>query len=383
MLNSAAADARVEDKTGKYPPLSCVYFYLAGACNLRCRHCWVNPRHETRNGVDSTLDFQLFQSAIDQAKPLGLSSVKLTGGEPLLHPRIHEILRFIKDEDISLTVETNGTLCTSKIAEEIAACKQPFVSVSVDGADAATHEWVRNVPGCFDDAVVGVRNLVQLGLKPQVIMTIMRRNKHQMQEIVRLAESLGAGSVKFNLMQPTARGKKMYDTGEALDIEEYVQLGQWVQEGLSLSTNLKLIYSHPPAFRPLSDLYGADGTGSGLCAIMNIIGVLSDGSYALCGIGETVQELVFGHISQEPLADVWSDNPVLLSIREGLPGRLEGICSECAMKNMCLGCCIAHNYSQSKSLWVGNWYCEMAHSKGLFPATRYLPSGQSPESEHQ
>ena len=94
--------------------------------------------------------------------------------------------------------------------------------------------------GCFDEAIDGLRNLVNAGLRPQVIMTIMRHNKDQMEPIVRLAEGVGCGSVKFNIVQPTARGEKLHESGETLSIEELVNLGKWVENNLSKSTNLKL-----------------------------------------------------------------------------------------------------------------------------------------------
>jgi MoaA/NifB/PqqE/SkfB family radical SAM enzyme len=49
-----------------------------------------------------------------------------------------------------------------------------------------------------------MKSNVKAGLKPQIIMTIMRRNKDQMEAVVRMAESLKCGSVKFNIVQPTA-----------------------------------------------------------------------------------------------------------------------------------------------------------------------------------
>ena len=84
-------------------------------------------------------------------------------------------------------------------------------------------------------------------------------------------------------------------------------------------------------------MFGDTGDGCGQCGIFGILGVLGDGSYALCGIGETVPELVFGHADRDRLEDVWNGNPVLQELREGLPSRLQGICGECLMKSVCLG----------------------------------------------
>ena len=362
-----------EDQEKQTYPLNQIYFYLTEGCNLRCRHCWIAPKFQDEGRSYPVLSVDLFKSIVEQAKPLGLYGVKLTGGEPLMHPDINEILEYIRGEDLNLSIETNGVLCTPEIARQIGECKNPFVSVSLDGADAETHEWVRGVPGCFEAALAGIRNLVSAGIEPQVIMCIMRRNKDQMESAVRLAESIGAESIKFNLTQPIARGDKLHERGDTLNIEELVKLGSWVENSLSDSTDLRLVYDHPAAFMPLGKMFGDNGDGCSRCGILGILGVLANGSYALCGIGESVPELVFGHAALDRLEDIWKTTDILNELRSGLTDRLEGICGDCLMKDLCLGSCIAQNYYSNKHLWAPYWYCEEASKAGLFPDTRMRP----------
>jgi SynChlorMet cassette radical SAM/SPASM protein ScmF len=360
-----------DQKVRKYS-LYQIYFYLSNVCNLRCRHCWIAPNHQDRSDSHHFLSLELFRSIIKQGRPLGLSGVKLTGGEPLLHPQLNEIVADIRANDLELNVETNGTLCTKGLAREIAACKKPFVSVSLDGVDAETHEWMRGVSGSFDGAIKGIQNFVKAGIRPQIIMTMVRRNKDQIEPMVRLAESLEAGSVKFNILHPISRGEQMHKAGDALTIEELLELGMRVENSLSASTGLPLFFGYPSAFRPLGKIFGDSG-GGGVCGILGILGVLANGSYALCGIGASVPELVFGHSARDRLEDIWGNAPILCQLREGLPARLEGICKECMMKNRCFGSCIAQNYYHSKSLWAPFWFCEEANRLGIFPATRLRP----------
>jgi SynChlorMet cassette radical SAM/SPASM protein ScmF len=362
-------------------PLNRIYFYLTEGCNLRCRHCWIAPEYQGNGHKSPYLALDLFRSIIEQAKPLGISGVKLTGGEPLLHPQIREIIHLLQIENLALNMETNGLLCTPGLARDLAACKNPFIAVSLDGSDARTHEWIRGVDGCFEAALSGIRNLVKAGFKPQVIMTIMRRNKDQMEAVVRLSERLGAGSVKFNIVQPTARGEKMHAAGETLTINELVDIGQWVETDLSFSTGLTLFYSHPLSFRPLGKMFGDKTDGCSVCGVLSILGVLANGSYALCGIGQTVPDLIFGHSTVDRLEDVWNNSYVLKELREGLPQRLEGICGDCVMKSRCLGNCIAQNYYSSKNIWAPYWYCDKAKKEGLFPETRVRSKIQGVKSE--
>lgn len=357
-------------------PLKRLYFYLTEGCNLSCRHCWIAPKFQSRDKVFPSLQLDTFRSIIDEAKPLGLDGVKLTGGEPLLHPAIGDILDEVKNNDLSLTVETNGIICTETIAQKIKRCKNAFVSVSLDGSDVDTHEWIRGVKGSFNEAINGIKTLVKTGIRPQIVMTVMRRNKDQIEGVARLAESLGCGSVKINVLQYIERGWAMEQSGSALDIEELIVLGSHIENVLTSRLKIKILYHHPKAFRPLGRILGKDGDRS-RCEILNILGVLSDGSYALCGIGGSVPELIFGTALKDKLKDVWENAPVLKILRQDLPGRLEGVCGKCLMKEDCMGNCIAQNYYKEKNLMASYWYCEEALALGLFPDSRLSIKSQS------
>lgn len=354
--------------TGMHYTINTLYFYLTEGCNLACRHCWLGPRFDATGTRYPTLAVEAFETAIREAKPLGLSGVKLTGGEPLLHPHFTHLLEIVRREELKLVVETNGLLCTPEIAAEIAKSPSAFVSVSIDGADAATHEWVRGVSGCFEASRQAVRNLVAVGIQPQIIFSVMRHNAGQAEAMVRMAEDLGAATLKFNVVQPTARGEALHQAAETLSIGELIELGRYVENELEPTTKLQLFYHYPHAFKSLSRI--AQGDGCSACGIFGILGVMASGHYALCGIGEQVPELVFGEVGQDRLEKIWLENTVLNALREGLPGRLEGVCGRCLMKSRCLGSCVAQNYYSKGNLWAPYWFCEQAEAAGLFPASR-------------
>jgi SynChlorMet cassette radical SAM/SPASM protein ScmF len=349
------------------PPLRSIYFYLTEGCNLACRHCWIAPKFD-ESGIMPSIPVDLFQKVIDEAMPLGLKNVKLTGGEPLMHPRFAELLEIARQNNLGVTIETNGLLCTPEVAADIARLPNRFVSVSIDGSDEATHEWMRGVPGCFEKAKSAIETLVQAGIRPQIITTLVRRNAGQIEEIVKMAEHLGASSVKFNVVMPTGRGEKLSETAETLSIGELIRIGEYVDKIMPAKTKLQVFFDIPYAFRSLSGM--ACGRGCGRCNILNIIGVIASGEYALCGIGYHVKDLVFGLAGIDSLEQIWKENEVLNSLRAGIPDKLEGICAKCFMKYACLGSCIAQNFYRTKNIWAPFWFCDMAYRKGLFPKTR-------------
>ena len=97
------------------------------ACNLKCTMC---PRtHYLNNGLTNWapggkigfMDFALFCRIIDQAADNGVYSIKLNYlGEPLLHPRVVDMVAYAKARGLEVMMNTNATLLSAAIVPESA-----------------------------------------------------------------------------------------------------------------------------------------------------------------------------------------------------------------------------------------------------------------------
>lgn len=352
------------------PVLNGFYVYLTAGCNLACQHCWLAPKYQTNGNTGGHLEVDLLRQALDEAIPLGLTNVKLTGGEPLLHPDFIEIVDLVSERELGLFIETNGTLLTPDLAHYLKHnSTMYFMSVSLDGANAQTHDKFRGVKGSFDKTCNAVRMLVDEGVRPQVIMSIHNENVDQMEELVQLAFSLGAGSVKFNLVQPAGRGKKMSERGQTLDIHRLIELGHWVETELWAKYNSSIYYSWPMAFFGLERLLSLQGYS---CSLFHMLGIIASGHYAMCGMGTQIPELCYGRIGDVDLKSVWTSHPVITDVRNSIPEKLTGVCSKCILRDRCLGTCVAGNYNSGGSLRSPDWFCQSAYEAGVFPESRLI-----------
>ncbi len=352
------------------PPLTTFYLYLTDGCNLHCRHCWIAPRFVNgQPDPGECLDLDLLRKAVTEAKPLGLNNAKLTGGEPTLHPQFVAIADYLTTEGLSLTMETNGTLIDAALARHLKEkTKLWFVSVSLDGPNADVHDAFRRVPGSFDAAVRGLRHLIDVGYRPQVIMSLYRGNVQYIEDVVKLAVSLGAGSVKFNPVTHTGRGIAMHEHGETLDFEETISLAHWVRGELQQQTPIRLIFSTPLAFYTIGELMRTKGDG--MCHVRNILGILGSGNMALCGIGRTIPELCFGNLCEVSVGRIWMDHLLLQKLRRELDAPYPGICKDCLHAKRCLTQCVAQNYQSTGQLLSPTWLCAEAEARGVFPSSR-------------
>lgn len=365
---NAKGTAASGNTPGEHPPLAQLYCYLSEGCNLACTHCWLSPRHDPE-GKGTFLPLQLLRTIIDESKPLGLTGVKLTGGEPLLHPDILAILDILRSEQLTLTMETNGVLCTPELAAAIARQQDPFVSVSLDAAVPEIHDKQRGVAGAFRRTVQGIRYLTAEQVPTQVIMSVSRENVDQIEPMINFAASMGVDSIKFNPIQPMGRGKFLHAQDHTLRVPELIALARRIDMELAPISPVQLNFDCPPAFKPLGRLTNDRG-GCSVCGIFSILGVLATGHYALCGIGSHIPELIFGFAGRDPLATVWQDTPALREIRTSLPDKLSGTCGRCLMKHYCLGSCLAQNHYRSGTIWAPFWFCSEAEAMALFPASR-------------
>lgn len=362
----------VEDNSQNgIPPLKEFFVYVTNYCNCSCVHCWIIPRPSSRvKRLPVALSPSVFVAAITEAKPLGLTSIKWTGGEPTIHPDFPKLLGLQRDWGLRGRLETNGMEVTASLARLFVDCRIEHVAVSIDGYTSETHDRIRGLRGAHQRALTGLRNLVDVGFRPQVIMSLMKSNIQELDGLLHLVRRAGAGSVKLNIIQPTVRGLEVHANGEALSVQEILELEQTLNREIQPSYPLPILLDVPMAFRSLKCIITRKHIG--VCGVRRSLGLLPDGSYSLCGIGENVPELIFGRAGTGALQDIWKNHPVILQIRGNLAEKLRGICSCCLLKSLCRGSCLAQNYYRTKDITAGFWFCEVAAKQGLFPQTRRL-----------
>jgi SynChlorMet cassette radical SAM/SPASM protein ScmF len=368
MLNQSIS-LEDENISGKnyVPPLQALYLYISGSCNLACRHCWITPNFVGEGKTGRYIPLEFVNKAIQEALPLGLNSVKLTGGEPTLHPQFREMLTSINEVGIRVTMETNATLIDADLANFLAGIGNlSFVSVSLDGADAETHESLRMVPGSFNKAIEGIRNLVNIGKRPQLICTLYKGNVAQIRDIINLALELNCSSIKFNHLQKTGRGESLAKH-EGISVGDLIGIYHRIADEFEPEFGIPIYFDIPCAFLPLKKLLYK---GPSLCHVLNILGMLSGGELSLCGIGETKSELIYGNIAYDSLAEIWNNSVGLIKLRETVPYQLDGICKKCLHSYFCMGACVANSYHETGKLNSAYFFCAQADAEGFFPASR-------------
>ncbi len=200
-----------------------VFWELTKGCNLRCIHCRASAAElSSPDDLPTRKVFRIIDQIVEVSHPI----LVLSGGEPLYRHDIFEIARYANQRGLRVALATNGTMVTKEVAQQIVHTGIKRVAISLDGADAATHDAFRGIPGAFDAALQGFRNLKELGMSVQINTTVARHNVHQLPKVMELARGIGADALHTFLLVPVGCGVTIAEE-QMVPADEYERILNW------------------------------------------------------------------------------------------------------------------------------------------------------------
>ncbi|HEB12492.1 MAG TPA: radical SAM protein [Actinobacteria bacterium] len=349
------------------PDLMAIDFLSTRRCNLKCKHCSVNAKFDEKIKVEKTeIDFDTFTRTVEDALPLGLKSVRITGGEPFLRSDIVDIISFLSEKTLNVSIETNATLINKQTAKALASIGSLSVGISLDGALSTTHDALRGVPGAYEATLEGIAHLQDSSVCFYIISCLHKKNLKEQPALAKLADGLGATRVKYNVVRPVGRALKFNERGHKVKVrhlQSAMRAQGWPKE--------KDLAAMEPAFVPISGL--GSHLATSICKIGNRIGLLDDGSLGVCHLAFSHSGLTYGHINESGLRQTWlGSHPILEVIRTKIPNRLEGVCKICVLRKYCRGRCRAIAFLLSGSFLAADDRCQEAFDEGYFPKSRLI-----------
>jgi radical SAM protein with 4Fe4S-binding SPASM domain len=371
-----------------------VFWEVTKGCNLRCVHC-----RATATELASPSDLPTAQALniIDQIAAFANPILVLSGGEPLYRPDIFQLARYGTDKGLRVALATNGTLVTKEVAQKIVDSGVKRVSISLDGANAETHDSFRGIPGAFDAAVYGFKNLKELGMQVKINMTIAKHNAAELPAVLEMVRGLGADALHTFLLVPVGCGVDIAES-QMVAPEEYERILNWFYDQAATGDIELKATCAPHYFRVVRQrraeesraarLGAAPATAEAAAAIgatemtmpgstgmafktnfekfgksglrhdgvphphghpggdPNAMNAMTKGCLAGTGVcflsfdGEVFPcgylPAIAGDVKKQPFSEIWNNSKVFADLRD--TSKLEGKCGCCEFRNVCMGC---------------------------------------------
>ena len=156
-LSNSRATSLIKHLGGYSPQPAVLSFYITFYCNYRCIMCLAkNPIEEVGGNTD--LD-PIFKS-LEKTRFLFKPRIKITGGEPMLHPRFGEFISYLKGRGHCISINSNGFLL-NKYDELLVEEKQDYLNITMLGTDGV-YEDVSQVDNSRQKVVDNLRRLTEI-----------------------------------------------------------------------------------------------------------------------------------------------------------------------------------------------------------------------------
>jgi radical SAM protein with 4Fe4S-binding SPASM domain len=320
---------------------------VTNRCPLECAHCYNNlpmADGEARRRELTTADYR---RVLDELAELGCLWLLLTGGEVLARVDFFEIYTYARSKGFLITLFTNGTLITERVADFLVA-NPPFdIEITLYGRTKSTYESLTGIPGSFEKCIRGIHLLLDRKLPLKLKTVALTINRHEIRSMRQFAEDLGV-EFKFDPMinpridcssSPLAVRLTPADV-VSLDLDDPERASEWRRLALECAPPL-------PAEGETRLLYECGGG-------VNSFALDPYGDMTIC---------VLSHMDKYNVRDG--------SVREGWEQFLRRVrtrrvtrttkCTACALKSLCGSCAATAELEAGDAESPVDFLCKTAH----------------------
>ena len=343
-----------------------VVWNITRTCNLSCMHCYA---HAVKRPREKELSRVQALGVVDDLAGFGSPVILFSGGEPLMRHDLPDIAAYAVDRGMRAVISTNGTLITTKKAKDLRNIGLSYVGVSLDGMEEVNDHF-RGTEGAFKDAIRGIRNCQNAGLKVGLRFTINRLNYKEIDSIFNLLEELDIPRVCFYHLVYAGRGSELVgqdlshdESRTALDLiinrtKALHEKGK-PKEVLTVDNHADGPYvylrmlkeNNPRAGEVLELLKMNEGNSSG-----RGIGCISwDGSVHA---DQFWRHYSFGNVLERPFSEIWTDlsNPLMAKLKDKKE-HVKGRCAACKWLDICGGNFRVRAEAVSGDIWAPDPAC--------------------------
>jgi radical SAM protein with 4Fe4S-binding SPASM domain len=206
-------------------------------CPLTCAHCYNNLPMEDRGARLAELSYEEHCRILDEITDAGCLWLLYSGGEIFARRDFLDIYTYAKKKGLLITLFTNGTMITPKIADHLLDWRPFSIEITLYGRTKETYERLTGVPGSYEKCMSGIELLRERGLPLKLKSVAVSVNKHEVWDMQRFAEEELGLEFKFDAMMspridcsqsPLAVRLKAWEVVD-FDLQEPRRMQEWRQ----------------------------------------------------------------------------------------------------------------------------------------------------------
>ena len=317
-------------------------------CLLSCMHC--SSEASRRNSTQ--LPLQTIELVLDDLKRLGGTIVELSGGEPLCHPDLSNIILHAKRLHLETRLFSCGISNLSQLQAETSSFRDKVkelkelgidkVFVTLHGSNEEMHNQISGEQS-FGLTTGFIKELVRQQVFVGVHFVPVNPNFDNIDDLKELCVRLGVKQIGLLRFVPQGRGRKNEDllklTGDQTEELTSLLAKEATKRGIvRVGRHLDFTFFVNKDHKPEPCIAGVSK-----CLVS------PEGDVLPCPVFKGLDDFVAGNVKENKLQDIWRDSPIFAKLREFDPKKIKGLCADCKFLGICRGRCPAQRYYEWKN----------------------------------
>jgi len=192
-----------------FQPFRYLRLSLTDRCNFRCRYC-LPEAEQAFHPLEGTLKPSDWERLLPLLKDMGIRKVRLTGGEPTLHPHLLDMVGLLTSLGFEETALTTNGFRLAKLASDLKRLGLTRVNVHLDSLDPTTFDRMSGTKGLLGKVLAGIQAAREAGLSPKVNAVLMRgENDVEAEDFLEFSDREGV-EVRFIELMPTGTNDREF-----------------------------------------------------------------------------------------------------------------------------------------------------------------------------
>ncbi len=319
-------------------------WHLSENCNLKCLHCYQED-HKPMCISYKKLE-HIYQEFINLMDKLGMRGhINITGGEPLCNPHFFKILDLIKkDNKVSFSILTNGTLIDLETAKKIKSYDPYYVQVSLEGG-RKINDYIRG-KGTYKKIEEGIKNLKKAGIFTSVSFTANHINYKEFPKVVRFGKRLKVDNIWSDRYIPLGGSMDKDLTLSKEETSKYLDIMKKERIKMNKKSNTRISMNRALQFTRTNDYAYACTCGDTLLTVME------NGDLVPC----RRMPIVVGNVLVDSMYELYMNNEILKDLRKKT---IPEDCKKCEHASRCRGGLKCLTYAVTGSYKLKDVGCDL------------------------